>query len=151
MISEQAIVIRCHGKHVDLQLQRQSACGQCELSQGCGTGALGRLLGHRGKPIVMDNLDNLKIGDGVTLELSERTLVKMSLLIYGLPLAGMIVAGMLTFLLFAASEGLLLLASVTGFLIGFKFAAHLVNPSVTPQIASEIVNISVNPKVDFGS
>ncbi len=151
MITEQAIVTRCHGKRVDLQLQRQSACGHCEMSRGCGTGALGRLLGRRVKPIVMDNDHDLKIGDSVILELSERALVKMSLLIYGLPIAGMMLAGMLVNFLFVDSEGLVLLASAAGFFIGFKFSSRLVNSTATPQIAASIVNIRVNSDLDFGS
>ena len=151
MITEQAIVTACHHGRVELQLQRQSVCGNCELSQGCGTGALGRLLRRGDKSLVLDNTQNLKTGDSVVLELSERTLVKLSLVIYGFPLAGMILSAMLAFLLLPASEGLVLIASIAGFFAGFKFASRLVKSTAEPQIACAIVNIQVNPGVDFGS
>ena len=145
MITEQAIVTASRDGRVELQLQRQSACGNCELSQGCGTGALGRLLGRRVKPLVMNNNHNLKTGDSVVLGLSERMLVKLSLAIYGLPLAGMTASGMAAFLLFPANEVVVSLASMAGFFAGFKFASRLVKATVEPQIASSIVDIQVNP------
>ena len=95
MITEQAIVTRCNGKQVELELQRGSACGQCELNRGCGTGALGRLLGKRSKPLVIETDHVLKPGDRLQLGLSESALVKASLTIYGLPLLGMVMAGLL--------------------------------------------------------
>jgi sigma-E factor negative regulatory protein RseC len=90
MITESAVVTRRDGKLVELELQRNSTCGQCELSKGCGTGALGRLLGHRSKPILIETDHDLKPGDRLQLGLSESALVKASLTIYGLPLLGMV-------------------------------------------------------------
>ena len=75
MITESAVVTRRDGKLVELELQRNSTCGQCELSKGCGTGALGRLLGHRSKPIVIETDHDLKPGDRLQLGLSESALV----------------------------------------------------------------------------
>ena len=95
MITESAIVTHRNGSRVELKLQRASACGGCELNQGCGTGALGRLLGHRSKPVVIETDRELEPGDQLVLGLSETALVKASLTIYGLPLLGMVIAGLL--------------------------------------------------------
>ena len=35
MITERAVVTRCEAGRVEVRLQRDSACGHCELSQGC--------------------------------------------------------------------------------------------------------------------
>ena len=40
MIEEQAIVTSVDGDLAMLQMQRQSTCSHCELSSGCGTGAI---------------------------------------------------------------------------------------------------------------
>ena len=124
MITETAIVTRRDGRLVELELQRNSTCGQCELSKGCGTGAIGRLLGHRSKPILIETDHQLEPGDRLELGLSESALVKASLTIYGLPLLGMVCAGLLA-TLFAASEMIVALAACAGFFAGYKFATFL--------------------------
>jgi sigma-E factor negative regulatory protein RseC len=144
MITESAIVTRCKGKLVELELQRNSTCGQCELSKGCGTGALGRLLGHRSKPILIETEHDLKPGDRLQLGLSESALVKASLTIYGFPLLGMICAGLLTSLV-TASEGLVAVAAIAGFFMGFKLASFVTNSLENRQFTPYIVDIHVNP------
>ena len=144
MITEQAIVTRCDGNRVELELQRGSACGQCELSQGCGTGALGRLLGKRSKPLVIETDRDLKPGDKLQLGLSESALVKASLTVYGLPLLGMVAAGLITSFA-VASEVLIALAACAGFIAGFKLASYLSHPLEHDLLTPYIVDIRVNP------
>jgi sigma-E factor negative regulatory protein RseC len=150
MITEQAIVTRCNGKQVELELQRGSACAECELSQGCGTGALGRLLGKRSKPLVIETDHDLKPGDRLHLGLSESALVKASLIVYGLPLLGMIVAGLLTSFA-AVSEALIALAAGVGFIFGFKLAAYLSRSLEDDHLTPYIVKIQVNPGPELES
>ena len=150
MITEQAIVTRCNGKQVELELQRGSACAGCELSQGCGTGALGRLLGKRSKPLVIETEHDLKPGDRLQLGLSETALVKASLIVYGLPLLGMIVAGLLAEFA-AVSEALIALAAVIGFIVGFKLAAYLSRSLEHDRLTPYIVKIRVNPGPEMES
>jgi sigma-E factor negative regulatory protein RseC len=150
MITEQAIVTHCHGKQVELELQRGSACAECELSQGCGTGALGRLLGKRSKPLVIETDHILKPGDRLQLGLSESALVKASLIVYGLPLLGMLVAGLLAGFA-AVSEALIALAAAVGFIAGFKFAAYLSQTLEHDRLTPYIVEIRVNPGPELES
>jgi sigma-E factor negative regulatory protein RseC len=150
MITESAVVTRCDGKLVELELQRNSTCGQCELSKGCGTGALGRLLGRRSKPILIETEHDLKPGDRLQLGLSESALVKASLIIYGLPLLGMICAGLLATLL-TASEGLVVVAAIAGFFAGFKIANFLTLALEDAKFKPYIIDIHMNPGPDSRS
>ena len=150
MITEQAIVTRCDGRRVELELQRGSACAQCELNRGCGTGALGRLLGKRSKPLVIETDHVLKPGDRLRLGLSESALVKASLTIYGLPLLGMVMSGLLAS--FAAlPEVLITLAAVAGFIAGFKFASYLTHALEHDRLTPYIVDIKVNSDLESES
>ena len=144
MITEQAIVTRCDGRKVELELQRGSACGPCELNQSCGMGALGRLLGRRSKSLVIETDKDLKPGDRLQLGLSESALVRASLTVYGLPLLGMVVAGLIASLA-VESEILIALAACAGFVAGFKFASYLSHPLEDDPLAPYIVAIRVNP------
>jgi sigma-E factor negative regulatory protein RseC len=145
MITEQAIVTRRIGKQVELELQRGSACGQCEMNRGCGTGALGRLLGKRSRPLVIETEHVLKPGDRLQLGLSESALVKASLTIYGLPLLGMVAAGLLASFV-ALSEALVALVAGVGFVVGYKFAAYISRTLEHDRLTPYIVDIQVNPE-----
>jgi len=150
MLTEQAVVTRCENGRAEIKLQRASACGQCELNQGCGTGAIGRLLGNRSRPLVIETREPLKPGDNLELGLSESALVKASLTIYGLPLLCMVFAGLLAAML-ELSEIWVGLSSAGGFLAGFKLASHLTNKLDSDRITPYIVNFRVNPGPKSGS
>lgn len=122
MLTESARVIRRDGNRVVLELQRGSACGHCEMSQGCGTGALGRLLGKRLRPLVIETDQDYRPGDEVELALPEASLVRASLLVYGFPLLGMLLGGLLASAI-GASDWLVAVAVFAGFLAGFVCAA----------------------------
>lgn len=150
MLTEAATVTRRDGRRVELELQRGSACGNCELSQGCGTGALGRLLGRRSRPLFIETEQDLEPGDEVLLALSESALVKASLTLYGLPLLGMVLAGLLASFA-AAAEWLVVVAAIAGFFAGFRIAAYLTNRLEDGQSTPYIMDIQVNPGPDAGS
>lgn len=144
MITEQATVTACDGNRVAVRLERQSACGGCELSQGCGIGVLGRLLGKSDRPLLLDTDRQFRPGDRLQLRFSEAALVRASLTVYGLPLMGGFVGALV-----AAGAGLtdplVLVFSIAGFYLGLKVAARrarrLENNPVTPYI----IDVQVNP------
>ena len=151
MITEQAIVTRCNGNRVEVELQRGSVCAHCDLAQGCGTGALGRLLGRRARPLMIETSQPLNPGDHVILGLPEAALVKSSLLVYGLPLLGMLLAGLLASALAELPEWQVAIAAALGFMAGFKLASYLsmlINPDL---LAPRIIEFHVNPDAESGS
>lgn len=143
MLTESARVIRRDGKRVELELQRGSACGHCELSQGCGTGALGRLLGRRSRPLVLETDQDCRPGDEVQLALPEASLVRASLLVYGFPLIGMLFAGLLASAA-GAGDWLVALAAVAGFVVGLGFAAFFASRLEHRGMTPHIVDIRLN-------
>lgn len=122
MITEQAIVTRTEGRQVEVELIRESACGHCELSQGCGTGAIGRLLGRRKKSLILETDHPLQPGDRIKLGVSEGALVKSSLMVYGTPLLAMLLAGMVT-TASGLAEWQVAIACAAGLLAGFRIGA----------------------------
>lgn len=150
MITEKAVVTACRDGCVEVSLQRASACGGCEMSQGCGTGALGRLLGKRSRPLLIETEQDLRPGDRLLLGLSERALVKASLIVYGLPLLGMIGAGLLAALLGLAEPWIVLLA-LAGFFAGFRIGARLGRGLEDGPLTPYIIEVDVNPGPISGS
>ena len=150
MIIEQAIVTRCDGSHIEVELNRQSACAHCDLSQGCGTGALGRLLGSRNRPLMIETNQMLNPGDHVVLGLSEAALVKSSLLVYGLPLIVMLLFGLVATLL-VLPEWQVALVAVAGFIAGFKIASSMSKLLGNDLLVPKIIDVHVNPETESRS
>lgn len=117
MIRETATVTRLEGSQAVIEMQRQDVCHQCELNKGCGTGAIGRLLGHRSRSLKITNERDLKPGDQVILGIQDRAYLNASLVIYGLPLIGLICGGLLSQWFFGESD----VSALVGAAVGMTF------------------------------
>ena len=144
MLTESARVIHRDGRRVELELLRANACGDCELSQGCGTGAIGRLLGRRSRPLVIQTDLDCEIGDEVVVTLPESALVKSSLLLYGLPLLGLVFGGLIASLP-GLSEPLVVLFALIGLFAGFRIAARVAQKLEQRGHVPHISKLRVNP------
>ena len=149
MIEEQAIVIQTRGSHVEIQMQRQSACNHCDLNRGCGTGAIGRLLGHRSKPLIIETSLPLKKGDWVLLGMPDSSFLRASLLIYGLPLFSLICSAILGQLLFSGSEALVLVFALAGFVVGLVYSAKKAKSRFSAEFSPRILQINSEPTDSF--
>ena len=74
-------VISTDGKTAVVRFKRSSACGKCNA---CFT------LGSSEADVEIDNLLAAKAGDDVVIELHGSNILKASLLMYGIPLAALI-------------------------------------------------------------
>jgi sigma-E factor negative regulatory protein RseC len=146
MIEEQAIVTGLDGDLAMIQMQRHSTCSHCELSKGCGTGAIGRMLGHRSKPLAIGNKFDLKAGDSVLLGLPERAFLKASLLIYGLPLAALIGGGMLAQWTIVESEMSVIIFSTAGFTTALWLSGLIAKKYYSQQFNPRVLEIRGEPK-----
>lgn len=146
MVEEKAIVTGVVEGLAIIQVQRHSACSHCELSKGCGTGAVGRLLGHRSKPLTIRNQYNLKVGDSVVLGLHDKAFLKASLLIYGVPLLGLLVGGLLAQGLFEGSEMVTIILAGVGFVSGLLYSAVIARNRYSRQFNPVILESNGEPK-----
>lgn len=120
---------------------RVSACGSCAVKGTCGTALLGAAL-HPApfERLAVRNTLDAQIGDEVLLGLPEKGLLRAMLLLYGLPLTGL----MLGLGLFqSAGEGWALLAGAVGLGAGWGIlrflspvmAMHLGHPCMLERFA----------------
>ncbi len=91
MIEEAATVIGLQGDFALITTRRKSACGSCNASNGCGTSLIASLFPERSSRILVSNPVDAGIGDSVIVGLDESQLQKASLLLYAVPLLGLIV------------------------------------------------------------
>jgi sigma-E factor negative regulatory protein RseC len=95
MIEEQVQVIEIIDNQIVLQAQTQSACGSCSASKGCGTSVLSRVVGQKFTRFQVDNNINAEVGDTLIVGISEDALLKGSLMMYVIPILGMLVFALL--------------------------------------------------------
>jgi len=95
MLEENALVVAADEKFVWVEIQKQTACGQCVANKGCGNALLENLFGKRSKLIRVESDVMVKVGDEVVLGINESALLKGSVIVYVLPLVAMIVFAML--------------------------------------------------------
>ena len=138
-------MIRCQDGRAEVELQRKTACGHCEVAQGCGTGAIGRLVGNRQKPITIATNRALNPGEEVLLNVSERAVVQASFMIYGLPLIGLLIFAVITHILFSWPEWAVVLSAVGGLWSGFEIARRVGKAFTQNSFSLDIVSIQPNP------
>ena len=146
MIKERAIVTRREGSQVVIEMQRQGVCGHCELNNGCGTGAIGRLLGHRQKPLKITSKMDLKPGDQVILGIQDRAYLNASLVIYGLPLLGLICGGLLSQWVFGASDFSAFAGAAIGLTLCLISSNKISRYRFSQQLNPEILQVIAEPK-----
>ena len=63
MIEETAIVVKCEGKFAWVEAQRQTTCGNCAASKGCGTSVLAKVVGKKAARMRALNPIEAQLGD----------------------------------------------------------------------------------------
>jgi len=146
MLREQGFVVGLDGKYALVSSYRQSACGSCHAQASCSTLSAG--LGNRENRIRALNPIGAEVGEQVVLEISEKSFLRASFLVYGMPVAALIGVGSLVRALMlnmdmavAAAEGGGAIAGLLALVFSFVWLnrqnTRLENdPTTQPVIAS---------------
>ena len=86
MIEENATVQAINKSVVTLQTIKSSACGGCEESDTCSTSILSKYFANKSIELNLDTNLPVKVGDDVTVGLEEQALVRLTVLIYFIPI-----------------------------------------------------------------
>ena len=120
MIEESGTVVAVQGDFAWIESERTTACGSCAVRKGCGTSAIAKMFGKRRIQLRVLNRIHAHIGDTVVVGISESGLVRGSLAVYAVPLAGLFAGALAGH--FAAGQlqaGGSDLLAVAGALLGF--------------------------------
>lgn len=86
MIEERARVISVDQGHAWVETRRQTACGSCAASKGCGTSVIAKVLGNRRSRVRAIDPVGVRLGDEVLVGIEESALVRGSFAVYTVPL-----------------------------------------------------------------
>ncbi len=120
MVHEQATVLAVHADAVLLAARQQSACESCRAQSGCGQAVLSRLMRQEGtvRALLPSGLQGrVRPGSEVVVAIPMHTVVLGSLLIYLLPVLGLL-AGAALAAQAGLREGLVAAAAVAGLVAG---------------------------------
>lgn len=126
MIEENARVIRVEEDGFAwVETLRQTACGSCSASSGCGTSVISKLFGDKRTRVrVIDPL-GVKLGEEVIVGIDESALLRSSLMVYILPLLCLVGAALLGQLVLGFGETGVVLSGLGGLLSGLVLLALL--------------------------
>lgn len=121
MIEEYATVVSVIDGRVLIESERSSACGQCQAKQSCGQKAISEWAASKMTQLEIDNPAKIPVetGDRVVVGIDEGSFLKVSALMYLLPLLLMVLLGGLAEYLEYA-EVTIILTSFVGLLVGFS-------------------------------
>ncbi len=120
MIEERAVVAETGPGYVWLDIRRQSACGSCHASGGCGTAALAKVWGGKSTRVRAISELPLQAGDAVIVGLADGVLLRGALLAYLLPVVLLLAGALLGESAFAgAGEEPVILLGALGLGLGF--------------------------------
>lgn len=91
MIEERGRVIAIVGDQAHVTAERRSACGQCNVSNACGTSLLERVFGRHPVELLAHNPIGAQVGDEVVVGLSELGLLRTAAAAYLVPILGLII------------------------------------------------------------
>lgn len=120
-IQEEGVVVAVAADGVWIETQRQSGCQFCSSRGGCGVGIMQKALNRRQHRVRVHTDLPVKVGDHVQLLLPAAALVQASVLMYLLPLLGLIVGAMIGQSLLATDAG-----AIGGAVVGFAAVLLLI-------------------------
>lgn len=148
MLEESGVVVSSSKGIAEVAVLPQSACGSCSASNGCGTSLISSLFPERNSRFKVKNTLGAQTGEQVTIGLHESALQSASLILYLVPLAGLIFGAMAGIylsqhLFHSTSELPAILLGFSGMGAGFILVKHLVRHSASSaRYQAEIIHIN---------
>ncbi len=128
MESPVATIISLNNGLATVSVDRTVACARCAAGKGCGAGLLGSQREPARIELPAPEGMRLAVGDRVNLELLPTNLLEAALLVYGLPLAGVLVALSAGWLIAGAlNDAHAIILAIAGLLAGLVAGRYRIN------------------------
>lgn len=127
MIIERGKVSQLDGGVAWVECQSSAACERCARGQGCGGGVLGALLGDRLRRVqAVAGQHQLQVGDQVELGIAESSLIGGALMVYFLPLLGLLGGALgMGYLAGFGNDTMTVMGGAVGLVAGSLFSRRL--------------------------
>jgi len=147
MLRETGIVSRILGDQAIVHTQSRLACSSCQQIDTCGNGIIEKYFSGKVFSTQLFNDINAKVGDQVEIQVSKSSVTKASVIVYLLPLAGLISFALIAsfffqdekVVIFFALSGLILSLFVTKFYNSKMSNNELYVPKMVSVVGSHSV------------
>lgn len=122
------VVAKANGYDIEVSCEQQTSCKSCASQKSCGTGIVSKAVGNKQHAWALHS--ELVVREGQTVEIGfpEASLLQSALLVYLLPLLGLLLGALagqwLFFQILAFAEWSVILSGVIGGYAGFLCAKH---------------------------
>lgn len=147
MLEEDAQVVSTSGDTALVAIKPRSGCGSCDVKGACGTSIIAGLFPSRNRTFIVENTLKAEVGQEVIVGLNESVLQRASLIIYLLPVMGLILGAILGGYLaeryfFFPAEPASIVAGLSGMAIAFVLVNRFSNGSADKtQYQAKILSI----------
>ncbi len=128
MLEEQGLVTQLVGNSVTVITKNQLACSSCKVAETCGNGIVEKYLSGKMFSSLIINRLNAQVGDTVIIQIPKSSITKASLIVYFIPLLGIMLFAIIASWL-NQSENITILSSLVGLALGMlvtKYYNHKV-------------------------
>ncbi|MGX5174650.1 SoxR reducing system RseC family protein [Aliikangiella sp. IMCC44653] len=109
-LTETALVIKQQDNNVWVATQSKLACRSCKVSSSCGSGIIEQYFSGKVFETLLENRVNAQVGDLVEISIPKSSLTTASLLLYIVPLVGLIIGALVGHQLALAELSVILLS-----------------------------------------
>ncbi len=147
MIEEIATVTSTRKNTISVVTNQRSSCQQCVQTDSCSTSVLSKFFGNKSIELKLQSDIQLEAGDKVCLGIDEKIFLRLTGMVYLLPLVGLLLAALfgqyVSTQLGVSSEILIIIFGLFGFLLCFYslkyFIAHYMDPrKIHPVILKKL-------------
>ncbi len=150
MIEECGRVVATGADGAWVETLARAGCGRCDQPGGCGQNSITRLFASRNRRVRVAAPIPVETGDRVLIGIPEGQLLRASLVVYLLPLLGLVFGSVTGHLVSAASEAMAILGAALGMTGGF-LVSHLLSRMLNGRDSWLPVVIARLPQDDPGA
>ena len=125
-MSDKGIVVDVSMNKISVESYRDKPCGLCGQTQGCGNSLWGKLLNHKKNKIQINTEEKFTKGDIVEMHYDEKKLLRISLIIYFIPLLSVLIFLALAQYIYGNNITISIFSLVLGFFVGLSLSRYVV-------------------------
>jgi len=125
-MSDKGIVVDVSMNKISVESYRDKPCGLCGQTQGCGNSLWGKLLNHKKNKIQINTEEKFTKGDIVEMHYDEKKLLRISLIIYFIPLLSVLIFLALAQYIFGNHIPISIFSLILGFFAGLLLSRYVV-------------------------
>jgi sigma-E factor negative regulatory protein RseC len=141
MIEERGRIVALQGNQAWVQTLRQNACQSCRARSGCGQRALHELSGGKARQVRVDNALQAQVGDQVLLGIGETALLRASVLVYLVPVLGLLAGALVGDRVAGLGDGGTILAGALGMALAFLLVRMCQRHAITGQFRPVLLKV----------